>query len=62
MKIGENGGVIEIKDGGKHALEKLVKSYQGIGGAVSASLIAKKLREDYLTENLDLPEKIEERL
>lgn len=62
LEIDEDGEVININDGGKHALAKLVESYQEIGGSVSASLIAKKLTEEDLVENLDLPEKLDERV
>lgn len=62
LEITDDGKVENINDGGKHALAKLVESYQDIGGAVSASLIAKELKENGIGEDLDLPEKLQERM
>jgi hypothetical protein len=61
LEINDDGSLDEIKDGGKNALDNLVKKYQGIGGSVSASLIANRLKDEDL-EGIDLPERLEARI
>lgn len=59
--IDDKGNVISVGASGTEVLDKMIDKYTSIGGAVTASLIARKLN-DIGADGLDLPESIEERM
>lgn len=60
LEVDEDGEVQELAGEARAVLDDLVESYQDVGGSVSASLIAKRLKKEDL-DDLELPDRLEER-
>lgn len=61
LEVDEEGSVTGLDRDGKQCLTELVEAYQDIGGAVSATLIARSIKEAG-GDDLDLPDILAERL
>lgn len=61
LNVDDDGNILGIDGSGKKVIEKLVSNYEDIGGSVTASLIARKIK-DVGAEDLDLPEVLEQRM
>lgn len=61
LDVGDDGTVTSRGRDGKQCLQDLVEAYQEIGGAVSATLIARSIA-DIGGGELDLPQVIAERI
>lgn len=61
IEIADDGSVTGLEQDGKQCLTDLVEAYQDIGGAVSATLIARSIKQ-IGGDNLDLPDILAERV
>lgn len=61
LQVDEEGNVLGIDDDGKTVLNQLVTAYQNVGGSISATLIARALKQHDITD-LDMPSKLEGRV
>lgn len=61
LEIDEEGHVLDIEGEGQQVLKRLVDRYEEVGGSVTASLIARRIKK-IGGDELELPEKLESRL
>jgi hypothetical protein len=57
----DEGNVTALEGNGKEVLGRLVEKYEDVGGQVTASLIARKIKKAG-GEDLDLPDNLAERI
>lgn len=61
LDVGDDGSVTTLNRDGKQCLADLVEAYQDVGGAVSATLIARSIKQAG-GDDLDLPDVLAERI
>lgn len=61
LEVEDDGRVTGLERDGKQCLAELVGAYQDIGGAVSATLIARSIKQSG-GDDLDLPDILAERI